>query len=178
MKIGDKVICIDSRCSGGLQLGELYKIQECQGSAWVVVNDTQYSVLRFKIYEEKQMFDMKKDKWFIRTPTPEISEIVQRWLFSQGFVWQHFKNTEINCTESKFLKLSPFEDNAFCHTMSINPKYDKSKEVKLSFLTTTVIDKVEYPQVKSPAQAELEALQQKIKELETQAQKLQELINK
>lgn len=31
------------------------------------------------------MFDMKKDKWFIRTPTPEISEAVQLWLFEQGF---------------------------------------------------------------------------------------------
>lgn len=128
------------------------------------------------INEEKVMFDMKKEKWFIRTPTPEISAKVQMWLFDQGFVWQHLKDTAVHITESKFLKLSPFEDDAFCHTDSIDPKYDNSKEIKLTF--KTVVDSVEYPETKSAEQIQLDVLQEKIAELTREAEKLQKLVQK
>ena len=133
-----------------------------------------YYTSKFSLVKEKNMFDMKKDKWFIRTPTPEISEVVQLWLFEQGFKWQHFKDTKIHCTESKFLKLSPFEDDTFCHTDSIDPKYDKSKEIKLTFKTS--VASVEYPVVETEAGKELKALEQKIQELTEQASKLRSVI--
>lgn len=128
------------------------------------------------IKEDRTMFDIKKDKWFIYTPTPEISKVVQRWLFAQGFVWQHFKDAEIHCTDSRYLKLSPSEDDAFCHTDTIDPKYDKSKEIKLTF--KTIVDSVEYPETQTPEQKQLQEVMTKISELQEQAEKLQGLINK
>lgn len=122
------------------------------------------------------MFDLKKDKWFIRTPTPEISKAVQEWLFEQGLVWQHFKDKEIHCTESLFLKLSPFEDDAFCYVSSIDPKYDNSKEVKLTF--KTIVDSVEYPETITPEQQQLAQVMQKLDQLRSEAEQLQAIINK
>lgn len=128
------------------------------------------------IKENVHMFDLKKDKWFIRTPTPEISKAVQEWLFEQGLVWQHFKDKEIHCTESLFLKLSPFEDDAFCYVSSIDPKYDNSKEVKLTF--KTIVDSVEYPETITPEQQQLAQVMQKLDQLRSEAEQLQAIINK
>jgi len=85
------------------------------------------------IYEGAAVFDIKKDKWFIYTPTHEISKLVQNWLFDQGFVWQHHEDTSVRYTSSLYLKLSPYTIGAFCHTDSIDLKYDTAKEIKLTF---------------------------------------------
>lgn len=128
------------------------------------------------INESVTMFDIKKDKWFIYTPTHEISKMVQNWLFDQGFVWQHHEDTSVRYTSSLYLKLSPFTTGAFCHTDSIDLKYDTSKEIKLTF--KTVIDSVEFPELKSEEQKQLDILLQQIQELQQQAEKLQGVVGK
>ncbi len=128
------------------------------------------------IIEEKTVFDIKKDKWFIYTPTHEISKLVQNWLFDQGFVWQHHEDTSVRYTSSLYIKLSPYATGAFCHTDSIDPKYDTSKEIKLTF--KTVVDSVEFPELKTEEQKQLDILMQQITDLQDQATKLQGLINK
>lgn len=127
------------------------------------------------INEEKEMFDMKKDKWYIHTPTQEISTRVQMWLFDQGFVWQHHKDQSVRYTDSSYLSLSPYKEGAFCHTDTIDPKYDRA-EINLKF--KTVVDSVEFPEMKTPEQIQLDIVMQKITELQTQASELQKLVNK
>lgn len=128
------------------------------------------------INEEKTMFDIKKDSWFIYTPTHEISKLVQNWLFDQGFVWQHHEDTSVRYTSSLYLKLSPYTTGAFCHTDSIDPKYDTSKEIKLTF--KAVVDSVEFPELKTEEQKQLDILMQQITDLQAQAEKLQAIVGK
>ncbi|WP_391560671.1 hypothetical protein [Robertmurraya sp.] len=125
--------------------------------------------------EKKAMFDIKKDKWFIYTPTPEISKAAQEWLFQEGFSWQAHGNKEVNYTDTNYLMLSPYEDGRFCHTFSIDEKLGE-KEIKMTF--KAVVDSVEFPETQTPEQIQLDKVMDQIAELQTQAAKLQELINK
>ena len=121
------------------------------------------------------MFDMKKEKWFIRTPTPEISEAVQNWLFEQGLSWQAYGNKEVNYTDTNYLMLSPYEPERFCHTFSIDDKLGQ-KEIKLTF--KTIVDSIECPEIKSEEQKQLDILMQQITDLQKQAEKLQGIVGK
>lgn len=188
-KVGDKIKLIvnvgpsrDDGVKGGVEKGDILTcVDKAEPLEGYRLGNGEVScewANKYKSYfkEKKQMFDIKKDKWFIYTPTPEISKIVQVWLFAQGFVWQHFKDAEVHYTDSRYLKLSPFEDNAFCHTDTIDLKYDKSKEIKLTF--KTVVDSVEFPETQTPEQIQLDKVMDRIAELQKQASQLQELINK
>lgn len=176
-KAGDKVVCVKTKCSGGLELGGIYEVQSTLGSAWATVENMQYSVLRFKLHEENNMFDMKKDKWFIRTPTPEISEAVQLWLFEQGFTWYSFSRraNEIYHTDRKILSKSEGTGREFGFSNICDDFYlHDAKEIKLTFKTS--VASVEYPVVETEAEKELKVLEQKIQELTEQASKLRSVI--
>lgn len=128
-----------------------------------------HAAYNFKLYEEKQMFDMKKDKWFIRTPNPEISEAVQLWLFEQGLQWCGASYTNVAHTNSLVLMWT--ENNKFVWCDELDSDY---KEIKLTFKTS--VASVEYPIIESQAEKELKALEQKIQELTEQASKLRSAI--
>lgn len=149
-----------------------YKVVNSESQGCLYFDHTDIEIIN----EEKQMFDLKKEKWFIYTPTQESSRIAQEWLFAQGLVWQHHRDTKVRYTESLYLKLSPFTAGAFCHTDSIDLKYDQSKEVKLTI--KTIVDSVEYPKIETPEQKQLQEVMTKISELQAQAEKLQGLIYK
>ena len=128
------------------------------------------------IKENVHMFDMKKERWFIRTPTPEISKLVQEWLFEQGSVWQYHKDNQVRHTEREYLMKSPFDYNAFCFTGYIDLGYDSPKEIKLKF--KTIVDSVEYPETFTPEQQQLAAVMEKLNQLKNEAEQLQAIINK
>lgn len=159
------------------RIGEIFDVRE---SDYNYVCNDQYEHAFNKddveIIEDNSVFDIKKDKWFIYTPTHEISNLVQNWLFDQGFVWQHHEDTSVRYTSSLYLKLSPHATGAFCHTDSIDLKYDTSKEIKLTF--KKVVDSVEFPELKTEEQKQLDILLAQISQLQAQAEKLQAIVGK
>lgn len=164
------------------KLGEVFEVVVNNNGSWDYKEVGSPGVNRYfdkddvEIIKEVPMFDIKKDKWFIYTPTHEISKLVQNWLFDQGFVWQHHEDTSIRYTSSLYLKLSPYTTGAFCHTDSIDLKHDTAKEIKLTF--KTVVDFVEFPETKSEEQKQLDILMQQITDLQKQAEKLQGVVGK
>ena len=173
-KVGDKVLCVSSDGMDKLIIGKTYTV------SWVGVADlsvkevpkwTHY-IRRFELVKEKNMFDMKQEKWFIRTQTPEISEAVQLWLFEQGFVWQSGEN-KAQYTDTKNVMLSDYAPNGPRFAWSTSVSEDAGyKEIKLTFKTT--VDTVEYPSTETQAQKDLKELEQQIVKLSEQAAKLKE----
>lgn len=129
-----------------------------------------------EMVQENSVFNMSKNNWFIYTPTRDSSKITQEWLFSQGFVWQHHKDKTVRYTDSLYLKLSPFTDSAFCHTDSIDLKYDSAKEIKLNI--KTIVASVDYPEIETPEQKQLQEVMDKISDLQKQAEILQGMVGK
>lgn len=126
------------------------------------------------------MFDMKKDKWFIRTPTPEISEAVIEWLKKQHDLFLHKSINSSDLHKDYGLKtcLSGDGPNTAIHGVCYSPSdfYEREdfQEIKLTFKTS--VASVEYPFVETQAEKELKALEQKIQELTEQASKLRSVI--
>lgn len=128
-----------------------------------------------EILKQNSMFDMKKDRWFIRTPTPEISAAVQEWLFEKGFGWQSDRGQVVQYTDTNYLMLSPYEDGRFCHTSCIDARL-KEKEIKVTI--KPAVDSVYYPEIETPEQKQLEEVMDKISDLQKQAEILQGMIGK
>lgn len=127
------------------------------------------------------MFDMKKDKWFIRTPTPEISETVQLWLFEQGIGWQYPVGEKVvHHTNAKILMNSSCEKSCFCLADYIDEKYDgQRKEIALTF--KTIVDSVTYPEpevIETESQKQMKVLEEQIQKLIVEKDKLKETIAK
>lgn len=129
-------------------------------------------------------FDLKTQAWWIHTPTREISEAAQEWLFSQGVYWvsNNTKDSEVKATRSKiltnlkYLSVSDFVKGEFMHDSGpINMVwYPPELEIKLTF--KTVVDQVIYPELapeETEAQKELRTLQEQISKLQEQANKIQ-----
>ena len=120
-----------------------------------------------------KVFDLKKEKWFIRTPTPEISKAVQEWLFGEGFEWyssgQHVEH-----------KFEPYIGNAthgeHYMVIDLHEPHSTRKEIKITF--KTIVDSVEYPETVTPEQQQLAAVMEKLNQLKNEAEQLQAIINK
>lgn len=160
------------------ELGFVFKSTDEQTQRYFDLDDVEI------VKEEKQMFDMKKEKWFIRTPTDEVCQAVQLWLFGQGFEWQQygkqvmFLNDEHTCAihnhhDYKEQTIWRNPNNEWEIEELVKSNY---KEIKLTF--KTIVDSVEYPETKSAEQLQLEVLQGKIAELNREAEKLQKLVQK
>lgn len=178
-KIGDKVERIaEEHCK--MAVGDVSTVCGVTpfGSLELLDFEGIHASVNFKLYEEKNMFDMKKDKWFIRTPTPEISEAVQLWLFEQGFGWQD-DGQKVLYKSQQFLtntKYPHFACNYILHSNTVDKQAEENgvKEIKLTFKSS--VYSVEYPVVETQAEKELKALEQKIQELTEQASKLRSVI--
>lgn len=183
-KVGDKVLCVSSDGMDHLVIGNEYSVNyvysDTEISVKEVPNFTHYTK-RFELVKEKHMFDMKKDKWFIRTPTPEISEAVQLWLFEQGFKWCSLINKgEVRHTDRKILSgAHHFGSNEFgCNDISDKYYLFDAKEIKVKIrkIVEYRVDTVEYPSTETQAQKDLKELEQQIAKLSEQAAKLRESI--
>jgi len=127
--------------------------------------------------ENPVKFDLKKDKWFIRTPTVEVYDAVVEWLSEQG-LWLHAfmkpyeaveKYGEDGCLSGdKDLLINGV---IFCSGEWFDLRKDY-KEIKLTF--KTIIDKIEYPKVESVQETELKLLEQKAQELNDQIARLRD----
>lgn len=188
-KVGDKVRVVESEAvQGRLDAGTVHTVVKVNGLNCVLLdsgrNDRDWwCVLRFELVKEEsnvKEFDLHKDKWFIRTPTPEISEAVQLWLFEQGIYWignNNYKN-EVRATDSKILtnleyrSTTKFVKGKFMHDSGpIEMEYYPPElEIKIKFK----VDSVEYPVViETASQKELRILKEQIAQLTQQANKLE-----
>lgn len=176
-KAGDKVKRIKDSYAG-MNVGDIGTIESVDYDTIVISehkglgSETRHDKDKFEIVtEEKQVFDIKSSKWFIRTPTPEISEIVQRWLFEQGFLWQVLGKDRIINTDKLYLVSSELCHNRFAWDDDLSSsKYKDYKEIKLTF--KTIVSDVEYPETETQAQKDLKELEAQIAKLSEQAAKL------
>lgn len=128
------------------------------------------------IKEVKQMFDMKVNAWYILINNQAEFDAAQAWLeenFGTNLSASYYKGMTYLTNMTSEGKIY---DRFVMHGDNSPTDDGRHKEIKLSFVTT--VKAVEYPEVKSPSQVELESLQTKISELQEQAEKLQGLINK
>lgn len=122
------------------------------------------------------MFDMKQEPWYIRVNNESEFNGAQQWLTENfGTNLKTTYNLGVGyLTNAAYGGYIEDDHVMYGNIESVNLTF--RHKIKLTF--KTIVDSVEYPETQTPAQIELKALQQKIKDLETQANKLQELINK
>jgi len=121
-----------------------------------------------------KQFDLKKDRWFISTPTPEASKLAQEWLFDQGIIWQSAVNDakKVKFTDTSYLMSSLYEKGSFCWS---TPKHIQGYE-EITLTYKTIIDTITLPVLKEPeseAQKQLKVLKEQIAELSKQAEVLE-----
>lgn len=131
-------------------------------------------------YQESQQFNLKTRKWWIATPTPEISKAVQEWLFEHGISWKSgsFGVANVN---SKYLTnihgaAYPVpESKGFMQTNGNGGYYSAGlePEYEIKITTKTIIDSVTFPNVISEQE---KARKQSIAELEATIAKAQQQI--
>lgn len=178
-KVGDKVVrvkCSHSKCFIGY-VGKVTSVRGC----WVSVDEittvgglNPFSEDFFELYEEKQMFDMKKEPWGIFWKTHEERDAIVDWLKSQGF---EIKTTfHQKCLMGSFSNLD-YRDNSYGFGSGTKQDFywwdGKAKEIKLTFKTETTITNVEYPEILTEKEIEtrkireeMEALAERLKKLE------------
>lgn len=88
--VGDKIECLRAGCEN-LTKGKVYVVTGTT-EYWVLVNsdkgtDCWYDPTRFKLYKEKQMFDMKNENWYVAPKSKAEYAVTQEYLFAQGFRW-------------------------------------------------------------------------------------------
>lgn len=130
------------------------------------------------VEEEKEMFDMHKNAWFINVNSDEECEAAQKWLFEQGIYWC---NGGKDVTNIFARSLTNFVDknigiNKYGFLWDANQaKPNKNiHEIKLNFKTT--VDSVEYPIIETEAQKKLKELEATAKQIQEQIQELKKEI--
>lgn len=143
---------------------------------WDTLSYSDFFDAQFKLkkaaMQEKEMFDMKKDPWYILTNTPEERIAAQEWLFEQGITWGitnwgaknwHFdyltNQTSMGGIESYIM-----------HGSGTPPPY--AKEIKLTFKTETTVTNVEFPEILSAKQIEIKKIREEQENLAKAQQEL------
>lgn len=175
-KAGDKVVRTGDSLAGIVK-GGVYTVNNCTfyDISFKELGQTTFDPELFELYQEPQQFNLKTNKWWIATPTPEISKAVQEWLFEQGVTWCSGE-TSVDCVHHKCLVNFYDEDRAspergFMHNSGSYESNFPEYEIKIT--TKTVIDSVTFPNVISEQE---KARKQSIAELEATIAKAQEQI--
>lgn len=183
-KIGTRVVCVTSDCNWYKE-GDKFVIRsapfiDTQDNAvcYHVKEQPNDSVWiqgsQFKLAEEetKQMFNIKTDPWFIRVNSEQEFEIIQDWLQENyGCCLPLFYSVEFEYLTNT-LWTGQVED-AFVMYGQGDPLGTVSrKEIKLTF--KTIVNSVEYPEVNSPQQIQIAALQETIEKAAMQIKLLKE----
>lgn len=122
---------------------------------------------RFELIKEKDMFDIKKDAWFIRVNNEQEWSAAHDWLeenYGKRIGRSYLYPTSLTNTEvdgDVYYRLMWTEDRK---------PHESAKEIKLSY--KLVVESAILPETKSQAQKDLEILQEQIAELQKQAEKL------
>lgn len=177
-KVGDKVVRA-SNPTLAIEVGAIDAVVCCySGGGITLANHPSTFTFKdyyFELYKEEpkvKQFDIKKDAWFISTPTEESSKLAQEWLFDQGLIWQGYEDTNIHLAHTKALMSSNYTKGEFCWSGPVGI-IDKP-EIILTY--KTVIDTITFPVLEEPeseAQKQLKVLKEQIAELSKQAEVLE-----
>lgn len=173
-KPGDKVVCVnDENSLDRLVEGQHYEIKEggsdCHTYYRLVACESWWDESRFELIKEKDMFDIKKDAWFIRVNNEQEWSAANDWLeenYGKRIGRSYLYPTSLTNTEvdgDVYYRLMWTEDRK---------PHESAKEIKLSY--KLVVESAILPETKSQAQKDLEILQEQIAELQKQAEKLKE----
>lgn len=173
-KKGDKVRRTEASITNGMNVGQVYVVAQDQvGFSSLKIEgfaagfDPDY----FDLVEEK--FDVTKHPWYIRVNSPEESKAAQDWLFSQGCSWG-VGEKEYRHTGEKSITNDNGGARLFWGSQaSVESKQEKGvPEIKLTFKTQIVVDKVVLPVVESPQQKQIRELEETIQKATQQIEQL------
>lgn len=175
-KVGDTVrrITCDNEGNRGswvLKVGTICKVIHVScGTICVkaagVPEDAFHSACYFELVKESEMFDLKKNPWYIKVNSQEQFNAVQEWLldnFGDKFAYGYEKGmclSNTNYSGERLNNIAWYIDE---------PKGRDLLKIKFTYKTT--VDKVEWPVVESETQ-------KKLRELEEQQRKIAEDIAK
>jgi len=186
-KVGD-IVTLNSKVYGDLQgyfrpgvqvkIENLYDNFPCPSdnhyTARLVSNSGKvWRIKDFEI-EEKQMFNIKTDPWFIRVNSEQEFEVIQDWLeenygeklrANYGTHMKWLTNTQCDgYINSKLLVM---------HGRGHPLETTSRKEIKLTF--KTIIDSVTFPEVESEQQVKMKQLQETIDKAARELKELREI---
>lgn len=172
-KVGDKVRCVSGYHSY-ICVGETYtvsKVEKCN----LILKDKEHPYHYSYFEPVKPEFDMKRNPWFIRVNNKEEFDLVADFLEAKGFSFYEKQyiastkaigNTDLACNierDSRVSRLMTSEiENVIHHG---------AKEIKINFKKSISIDNIDYPDVKSAQDVEIE-------KIETEMRKLADRLNK
>lgn len=173
---GDKIECISvplGLCKGSWNIGNVYTFQRYYGSftdprsqvGVKEIPDTTYSY-RFQLVQETSPWFGKKYR-----VTPETSELLQKEVFKAGGYWEGDSSKCLHYTSSPMLYIMP-NGRLYHLTKELEEEFEESTmpegiiEVEKMIRLSNVIDPI------SQEQLEYNKLQEQIKQLQIQAEKL------
>lgn len=172
-KKGDKIVRVKGNDGNGMLKGNTYTVKNCDADNVIVdeIPNESWSPQYFKPAENQ--FSVTRDAWYIRVNSPEESKAAQDWLFSQGCSWG-VGEKEYRHTGEKSLTNDNGGARLFWGSQaSVESKQEKGvPEIKLTFKTQTVVDKVVLPVVESPQQKQIRELEETIQKATQQIEQL------
>lgn len=124
------------------------------------------------------MFDITKDKWFIRVANEEQAKAVQEWAFEHGLGWAGKKVLRDDyATWDRTDRSIGSGHYGGCGLGQARAGWwisNGHKEIKVSF--KTVIDELELPKVESAQQIKIRELEATVAEAQRQIQELKKEI--
>lgn len=170
-KVGQKVRRVGTTFQNVKQ-GEVYTVKTLVGTRSILLEEVTgcYLIEAFVIAKPEEKFDMINSPWYILTPTPEISELVQKWLFERGHQWQT-EGEEVQYTEKGMLTGGYGDRNITWATSEDVTTMLMMKNEEIKFDTELVIKEVTMPLTQK--QKEIAALKKIIANAQEQLEKLE-----
>lgn len=175
-KINDIVKC-EWGYHSRIDIGKTYKVKEVSSMGGSILIETPsgdhwYNVKYFKPTNPK--FDMKNQPWFIRVNNEEEFGVVADFLEAKGFSFYKKEYKSYVKAISNADLAGKIDNNKVSRL--IESEVTKAIElgcfeIKFKFKTSITIDSIEYPEVKSAQQVEIE-------QIETEMRKLADRLNK
>lgn len=179
-KLNDKIECVRVNCEA-LTKGKVYTVTGGT-EYWVLVTndrgtDSWYDPSRFKLYEEKeQMFDLKTSPWYISITNQAEFDAAQEWLKENFGTNLNAPYTRGVCYLTNTQSAGYPTSDRVVYGTNHPTQHTMRHEIKLSFVTKTFVDNVEWPELKTPEQKQLDIVMEQIKSLQKEAEKLQQVV--
>ena len=178
-KKGDKVVCLEGLAGvySTLVRGEQYVVNSaCSLLDEVYVEGLigSWAGFRFKLVEEKPVFDLKTMPWKILVNSPEEGRVAQKWLFSQGIQWT-FDGDTVKFPLAKLL--TNCRDGYLDAKEYILHNTDASGSIAPEIKLTFGVSSVTYPEIpvkETEAQKKMKELEDKQREIAEELAKLRE----
>lgn len=177
-KAGDKVKRV-AGCHEGMRVGDTAVVRCLEGPCLYLDGyKTSHNPKIFELVQDdkesiKQF--LKENKWFIRTGSPEKSELVQEWLFEHGCEWWWGKKVQTGFNDELITNTNCVGFIEKYIMFSMNDNKSNAEEIKIEF--GTIIKNVQLPEIppkKTEQQLRIEELEATIAQASAQIKQLKE----